>query len=65
MSTLVIYRRLTARRSQRWRWRLVASNGRKIANGGEGYANKDECAGIAKAIISGAYADTSTVYIDG
>lgn len=30
-----------------WRWRLVASNGRKIADSGEGYVNKQDClAGI-------------------
>jgi uncharacterized protein YegP (UPF0339 family) len=26
-----------------WRWYLEASNGRKIANGGEGYFNKNDC----------------------
>lgn len=30
-----------------WRWRLVATNGRIIANSGEGYHNKADClAGI-------------------
>lgn len=27
----------------RWRWRLVAANGRKIAISGEGYHNKQDC----------------------
>jgi uncharacterized protein len=26
-----------------WRWYLEASNGKKIANSGEGYHNKDDC----------------------
>jgi uncharacterized protein len=26
-----------------WRWYLNASNGKKIANGGEGYRNKQDC----------------------
>lgn len=26
-----------------WRWYLEASNGRKIANSGEGYFNKSDC----------------------
>lgn len=25
-----------------WRWRLVASNGRIVANSGEGYKNRDD-----------------------
>jgi uncharacterized protein len=27
-------------RKKEWRWRLTASNGRKIANSGEGYKRK-------------------------
>lgn len=26
-----------------WRWRLVASNGRIIADSGEGYSSESEC----------------------
>lgn len=26
-----------------WRWRLVARNGKYIANSGEGYYNKQDC----------------------
>lgn len=26
-----------------WRWYLEAANGRKIANGGEGYYNRQDC----------------------
>jgi uncharacterized protein YegP (UPF0339 family) len=34
-------------RSGGWRWRLVAANGRTVADSGQGYANKQDCmAGI-------------------
>jgi Uncharacterized conserved protein len=26
-----------------WRWRLIASNGRTVADSGEGYHNKNDC----------------------
>lgn len=26
-----------------WRWYLAAGNGRKIANAGEGYLNRNDC----------------------
>lgn len=29
--------------SNQWRWHLKASNGRKIADSGEGYYNKQDC----------------------
>ncbi|HEV2514258.1 MAG TPA: DUF1508 domain-containing protein [Devosia sp.] len=29
--------------NKHWRWTLYASNGRKIANSGEGYWNKADC----------------------
>lgn len=64
MSRLVVYRRLLARRTQRWRWRLIAANGRKVANGGEGYANRNDALGAARAVISGAYADANTIILD-
>ena len=28
---------------RQWRWTLYAANGRKIANSGEGYINKQDC----------------------
>ena len=30
-------------RALEWRWYLVAANGRKIADSGEGYYNKSDC----------------------
>lgn len=40
-----------------WRWRLLGKNGEPIANGGEGYRNKEDCRkGIALVIST----DTST-----
>lgn len=29
--------------NRQWRWRLVAGNGRIIANAGEGYYNREDC----------------------
>lgn len=29
--------------NRQWRWRLVAANGRIIANSGEGYYNETDC----------------------
>lgn len=29
--------------TRQWRWTLYALNGRKIANSGEGYFNKQDC----------------------
>lgn len=54
---LVIYRRRLARPSQRWRWRLVANNGRKLANGGEGYTDRTACELQAMKVVTGAYGD--------
>jgi uncharacterized protein YegP (UPF0339 family) len=39
MGSYVIYRD----RAGYWRWTAVASNGRKIADSGEGYVNKQDC----------------------
>lgn len=38
-----IYKSGTSELSQAWRWRLVASNGRTIADGAEGYLSKSDC----------------------
>ena len=51
---LVVYRSRSLRRSQRWRWRLVA-NGRIVAESGEGYANRGECIEMGKRVCSGGY----------
>lgn len=31
---------IPASKARRWRWRLIAGNGRIIADGGEGYSSK-------------------------
>lgn len=64
MNRLIVYRVRLARRNQQWRWRLVAANGRNIANGGQGYANRNDCLGQARALVAGTYADANTVIID-
>lgn len=37
------YFRVYRDRKKEWRWALVARNGRKIANGGEGYQRRGAC----------------------
>lgn len=58
--TLEVYRKLLARPSQRYRWRLVV-NGRKVANGGEGYTDRAECKEMALRIVQGHYGDVHVV----
>lgn len=63
-ATLVIYESRVRKMivpNQRFRWRLVAPNGRKIANGGEGYGDSTACKGMAKRILGGEYADAHIV----
>lgn len=50
-----VYRTPFARRSQKWRWRLVHENGHKIATSGEGYANRGECERMAIAVVGGKF----------
>ena len=38
--------------NNQWRWTLLAANGRKIANSGEGYWNKADCL-AAIALVKG------------
>lgn len=61
---LEVYRSALSRPSQRWRWRLVATNGRKLCNGGEGYARRDACIDMARAILCGAYGDLTATPVD-
>lgn len=50
---LDIYRR----EDRLWAWRLFAANGNIIAtDGGQGYEDRGECAGMARAILGGSYA---------
>jgi uncharacterized protein YegP (UPF0339 family) len=52
-----IYQSSTSQLSQVWRWRLVSSNGRIIADSAEGYARKADCEhGIE--LVKGAGAST-------
>ena len=38
-----IYKSATTLLSQVWRWRLVSSNGRTIADSAEGYSSTSDC----------------------
>ncbi len=37
-----------------YRWRLIAANGRKIADSGEGYSNKTDCLAAIQLVKEGA-----------
>ncbi|HCN29224.1 MAG TPA: DUF1508 domain-containing protein [Verrucomicrobiales bacterium] len=41
--------------NRHWRWRLVAANGRIIANSGEGYHNEKDCDSAIQ-LVKGTYA---------
>lgn len=38
-------------RKKEWRWRLIASNGRIVAESGEGYKHKGSCTRMASRIV--------------
>lgn len=54
-ATLKVYRSLSLRRNQRWRWKLTHLNGRQLAESGEGYANQGEARRMGVKVISGHY----------
>lgn len=54
-ATLMVYRSLSLRRSQAWRWRLTHLNGRILACSSEGYANEGEARRQGTKVISGHY----------
>ena len=58
---LHIYRTRSLRRSQRWAWRLVAANGRTLADSGEGYSDRLEAADRGWAVVTGNYDVTSVL----
>ena len=51
MRTLILYKD----RKKQWRWKLVAANGNKIANGSEGYVNRVDCQMMATSIVQQPY----------
>lgn len=59
MNRLVVYRTPFARRNQRWRWYLIASNGRKVASSGEGYSDRDHARVMGLGVIGGSYKDAT------
>lgn len=38
-----------------WRWHVIAGNGKKVAEGGEGYRNRTECVQEAIDVTAGQY----------
>lgn len=55
MTRLEVYKTRSLRRSQRWAWRLVASNGRIIATSGEGYTSKKYATAMGTQVARGDY----------
>ncbi len=51
-----VYRTKSLFRSEKWRWRLIASTGDILAESGEGYANRLYAEGRAAAVCQGEYA---------
>lgn len=49
--TLKVYRSLSVNRKQRYRWALIAANGRKIANSGEGYADRTDALAMGEYVV--------------
>ena len=47
--TIVYYRD----RRKKWRWRLLARNGRIVADSGEGYTRKFDCRAFFNRLVSG------------
>lgn len=56
---VIIYRRRLSRRNQRWRWRLVHNNGKKLANGGEGYSDQGRAVKAAQDVLGGKYSSAT------
>lgn len=49
--TLKVYRSRSVNRKQHYRWTLTAANGRKIANGGEGYADRTDALAMGEYVV--------------
>lgn len=51
MDKIEVYESKSDNPSEKWRWRLRASNGRIIAESGEGYSDKYYTAGMATGLF--------------
>jgi hypothetical protein len=58
--TVHVYKTRNPLSSQPWRWKAVAANGRKIANGGESYTNLTDLKSALRLLFS----DNTSVYLD-
>lgn len=63
-ATVEVYRSASLRRSQRWRWRLIASTGDVVAVSSEGYANFEEADDMARRVVGGTYSAALVVTVD-
>ena len=53
--TVEVYRTRSLRRSQRWAWRAIHSNGNIIATSGEGYYDRWEARRMGEMVTGGYY----------
>ena len=60
-ANLEVYETQSLMASQRWAWRLVASNGRIIATSGEGYGDRRFAYEMGWAICTGRYDITAVM----
>jgi len=54
-----VYRSRSLLSTERWRWRLVSSNGNIIATSGEGYRHKVDCRNMAERVVRGDYSNVT------
>jgi len=59
--TIRVYRSRSLNRKQRWRWTLIAGNGQRIANSGEGYARKIDAVEMAEHVVKLPHGNAVTV----
>lgn len=52
-ATIEVYRTRAVRRSQRWAWRMRATNGQIVATSGEGYTDRGHAVSMALRIARG------------
>jgi uncharacterized protein len=62
--TIEVYESESADPKQRYRWRAVASNGRILADSGEGYVRRAEAAKRANYVVREPHPDAETKVIE-
>lgn len=63
-ATLEVYRSKSLLRGERWRWRLEV-NGRIVAEGGEGYSDRQAAIEMSQRVVRGRFAADARLVIEG